>query len=274
MAITFERYAEDAARTAIYPDAGQTGGLLYAVLGLVGEAGELANQAKKIMRDDDGTICPARAAKMRAELGDVLWYVAAVARELDVELQEVARYNLQKLERRAADGTIVGDGEHRRTLRVGDEVKAVAVTVTRPLEWVGSSLRLLRDNLEGRVRVEVDVKNLSRRPRTARASLTTNTNSTELSFQLAPGRVTGLIGPNGAGKTSLIDALSGFTAASGRVALDDEDLSNKSPTKRARAGVARSFQSLELFEDSTVFENISVGHHAPYGFDSFEAVAP
>lgn len=122
MAITFERYAEDAARTAIYPDAGQTGGLLYAVLGLVGEAGELANQAKKIMRDDDGTICPARAAKMRAELGDVLWYVAAVARELDVELQEVARYNLQKLERRAADGTIVGDGEHRRTLRVGDEV--------------------------------------------------------------------------------------------------------------------------------------------------------
>jgi NTP pyrophosphatase (non-canonical NTP hydrolase) len=122
MAITFDDYAQNAARTAIYPDAGQTGGLLYAVLGLVGEAGELANQAKKIMRDDNGTIDAARAAKMRAELGDVLWYVAAVARELDVELQEVARYNLQKLERRAADGTIVGDGEHRRALRVGDEV--------------------------------------------------------------------------------------------------------------------------------------------------------
>jgi ABC-type branched-subunit amino acid transport system ATPase component/branched-subunit amino acid ABC-type transport system permease component len=79
-----------------------------------------------------------------------------------------------------------------------------------------------------------------------------------VSFRLEPGRVTGLIGPNGAGKTSLIDALSGFAASSGRVNVDDLDLSNLSPTKRARAGVARSFQSLELFEDSTVFENISV----------------
>jgi ABC-type branched-subunit amino acid transport system ATPase component/branched-subunit amino acid ABC-type transport system permease component len=80
----------------------------------------------------------------------------------------------------------------------------------------------------------------------------------DVSFRLEPGRVTGLIGPNGAGKTSLIDALSGFTTSSGRVTVDDLDLSRLSPTKRARAGVARSFQSLELFEDSTVFENISV----------------
>ncbi len=89
-----------------------------------------------------------------------------------------------------------------------------------------------------------------------------------VSFQLAPGRVTGLIGPNGAGKTSLIDALSGFTSASGRVLLDDHDLSSASPTKRARAGVARSFQSLELFEDSTVFENISVAAD-PQDFRSY-----
>ncbi len=80
----------------------------------------------------------------------------------------------------------------------------------------------------------------------------------DVSFRLEPGKVTGLIGPNGAGKTSLIDAVSGFTAARGRVLLDDLDLSKKPAMKRARAGVARSFQSLELFEDSTVFENLSV----------------
>lgn len=80
----------------------------------------------------------------------------------------------------------------------------------------------------------------------------------DVSFRLEPGAITGLIGPNGAGKTSLIDAISGFTSADGRVMLDDVDLSNESPVRRARAGVARSFQSLELFEDSTVFENLSV----------------
>ncbi len=79
-----------------------------------------------------------------------------------------------------------------------------------------------------------------------------------VSFRLEPGTVTGLIGPNGAGKTSLIDAVSGFAEAQGVVRIDDLDLSRQSAVKRARAGVARSFQSLELFEDSTVFENLSV----------------
>ena len=134
MAITFETYARGAAATAIYPDAGSTGGLLYAVLGLTGEAGELANQAKKVIRDDDGTIDPARAAKMRAELGDVLWYVAAVARELDIELQKVARLNLQKLQQRAADGTLQGDGEDRRPLQVGDIVSTPHLKSARVVE--------------------------------------------------------------------------------------------------------------------------------------------
>ena len=86
----------------------------------------------------------------------------------------------------------------------------------------------------------------------------------DVTYRLEPGTVTGLIGPNGAGKTSLIDAISGFAPAEGRVVLSDpeasteRDLSTLSPVRRARAGVARSFQSLELFEDSTVFENLSV----------------
>ena len=68
----------------------------------------------------------------------------------------------------------------------------------------------------------------------------------------------GLIGPNGAGKTSLIDAVTGFTKASpdAVLLLDGEDISRWSATKRARAGMGRSFQSLELFEDSTVLENL------------------
>ncbi len=80
----------------------------------------------------------------------------------------------------------------------------------------------------------------------------------DVSYTLEPGTVTGLIGPNGAGKTSLIDAISGFTDAEGQVLVDGQDISKLAPAKRARAGVARSFQSLELFEDSTVFENLSV----------------
>ena len=79
-----------------------------------------------------------------------------------------------------------------------------------------------------------------------------------VSFTLAPGTVTGLIGPNGAGKTSLIDALTGFTRSSGRVLVDDRDVSTAGAAARVRAGVARSFQSLELFEDTTVFENLSL----------------
>jgi ABC-type branched-subunit amino acid transport system ATPase component/ABC-type branched-subunit amino acid transport system permease subunit len=79
-----------------------------------------------------------------------------------------------------------------------------------------------------------------------------------VTYRLEPGTVTGLIGPNGAGKTSLIDAISGFAPADGVVMIDDLDISKHPPMKRARAGVARSFQSLELFEDATVFENLSV----------------
>ncbi|HWL43846.1 MAG TPA: branched-chain amino acid ABC transporter permease/ATP-binding protein [Ilumatobacter sp.] len=88
-----------------------------------------------------------------------------------------------------------------------------------------------------------------------------------VSFTLEPGRVTGLIGPNGAGKTSLIDALTGFTRIhEGRVTIGSTgdmadttiDITGAGPAARVKTGLARSFQSLELFEDTTVFENLSV----------------
>ena len=78
-----------------------------------------------------------------------------------------------------------------------------------------------------------------------------------VSFSVHPGRVVGLIGPNGAGKTSAIDAVTGFArVAAGSVQLDGHELVGVSPTKRARAGLSRSFQSLELFEDATVLDNL------------------
>jgi ABC-type branched-subunit amino acid transport system ATPase component/ABC-type branched-subunit amino acid transport system permease subunit len=80
----------------------------------------------------------------------------------------------------------------------------------------------------------------------------------QVGFTLEPGQVTGLIGPNGAGKTSLIDALTAFTRSSGTVTIDGREISGLGPAGRVKTGMVRSFQSLELFEDTTVFENLSV----------------
>ena len=81
----------------------------------------------------------------------------------------------------------------------------------------------------------------------------------EVSFSVHPGEVVGLIGPNGAGKTTFIDAVTGFVRPThGTVTLGGDDLGAFSPSQRARAGISRSFQSLELFEDSTVLDNILI----------------
>jgi sulfate-transporting ATPase len=78
-----------------------------------------------------------------------------------------------------------------------------------------------------------------------------------VSATIKPGRILGLIGPNGAGKTTLIDAVTGFKRiAGGTLLLDGQDIAGWSPARRARAGLGRSFQSLELFEDSTVLDNL------------------
>jgi sulfate-transporting ATPase len=83
-----------------------------------------------------------------------------------------------------------------------------------------------------------------------------------VSFRVEPGEVVGLIGPNGAGKTTIVDAVTGFTKPSeGRLTLDGTPMVGRSwsPARRARAGVRRSFQSLELFEDISVGENLHAG---------------
>jgi ABC-type branched-subunit amino acid transport system ATPase component/branched-subunit amino acid ABC-type transport system permease component len=80
----------------------------------------------------------------------------------------------------------------------------------------------------------------------------------DVSLTIEPGRVHGLIGPNGAGKTTLVDAVTGFVAATGNIVLGDREISGHRPLRRAREGVGRSFQSVELFEDLSVLENICV----------------
>ncbi|MBQ3293996.1 nucleoside triphosphate pyrophosphohydrolase family protein [Candidatus Saccharibacteria bacterium] len=83
------------------------------VLGLVGEAGETADKIKKVLRDKDGVISEADKAEIAKELGDVLWYVASIARYLGVTLEDVAKMNLEKLESRKNRNLLHGEGDNR-----------------------------------------------------------------------------------------------------------------------------------------------------------------
>ena len=90
----------------------------------------------------------------------------------------------------------------------------------------------------------------------------------DLALRVEPGQIVGLIGPNGAGKTTAIDAMSGFTkAGSGSAVIAGTDASRLGAHGRARAGLARSFQHLELFDDLTVAENLAVGHETTSAID-------
>lgn len=82
-------------------------------------------------------------------------------------------------------------------------------------------------------------------------------------LSVAPGELVGLIGPNGAGKTTLIDAVTGYVRSTGRIEFAGRDVSDLPPHRRARLGIARTFQSLELFDDLTVAENVGVSTELP-----------
>jgi branched-chain amino acid transport system ATP-binding protein len=83
----------------------------------------------------------------------------------------------------------------------------------------------------------------------------------DVDLEVGEGQLVGLIGPNGAGKTTFIDAISGFVRCDGRVELDGEDLTGAPPHVRAQRGLARTWQSVELFDDLSVGENLLVASH-------------
>tara|TARA_B100000700_G_scaffold59493_1_gene64855 strand:- start:427 stop:762 length:336 start_codon:yes stop_codon:yes gene_type:complete len=102
------QYQEAARKTAIYPD---EYGLVYTVLGLNGEAGEIAEKIKKSIRDNQSLeeIKPA----LIDEIGDVLWYVANLAHEVGISMNEVAIRNINKLQSRSKRNVLHGDGDNR-----------------------------------------------------------------------------------------------------------------------------------------------------------------
>ena len=108
---TFRHYQHQSRRTAQYPAIGHP--VIYPVLGLANEAGEVAGKVKKIFRDRGGQIGPAEREALKHELGDVLWYLAQGCTELDLPLEEVAQANLEKLASRQARGVIGGEGDDR-----------------------------------------------------------------------------------------------------------------------------------------------------------------
>jgi NTP pyrophosphatase (non-canonical NTP hydrolase) len=103
-------YQRESRRTAEYP---RDAWLAYPALGLAGEAGEVAEHAKKAIRDDGGKVKDERRAAMSKELGDVLWYVAQLASELDLSLDDIAKQNLEKLFSRQERGVLSGSGDDR-----------------------------------------------------------------------------------------------------------------------------------------------------------------
>ena len=103
-------YQEWSAKTAIYP---KDEGLVYVALGLTGEAGEVANVVKKMIRDDNGFLLQEKHDKLTAELGDVMWYLARMCAELGTTLEDVMQQNHDKLEDRLARNVIKGSGDNR-----------------------------------------------------------------------------------------------------------------------------------------------------------------
>ena len=110
--MTLDEYQKIAQKTALYPKFGGQG-WIYPALGLAGESGEVADKLKKVIRDHDGEVTEEIRQAVKAELGDVLWYISQLSRELGFSLEEIAQYNIKKLAYRKAESKIKGSGDNR-----------------------------------------------------------------------------------------------------------------------------------------------------------------
>lgn len=107
----FKEYQTKSRETAMYPDLGKN--FVYPTLGLSGEAGEIAEKVKKVLRDSNGVVSDEIRELIKKELGDVLWYVSQLSSEFGFELNDVAELNIQKLLDRKTRGVLQGSGDNR-----------------------------------------------------------------------------------------------------------------------------------------------------------------
>ncbi len=108
--MTLNEYQQHAIETAIYPDDRR---IIYPTLGLTGEAGEVADKVKKVIRDAREEFTAEKRLEIVKEIGDVLWYCAALSRDLGYDLDAVAQMNVDKLRSRMERQKITGSGDNR-----------------------------------------------------------------------------------------------------------------------------------------------------------------
>jgi NTP pyrophosphatase (non-canonical NTP hydrolase) len=109
--INFKEYQKRSRKTAKYPNVGND--IIYPTLGLNGEAGEVAEKVKKIIRDKKGEVSDEDRREIGKELGDVLWYLSQLATELDFSLEEIAEENIKKIFSRMKRRKLAGSGDNR-----------------------------------------------------------------------------------------------------------------------------------------------------------------
>ena len=105
-----DMYQKVALTTAIYP---REQAIIYLTLGLTGEAGEVANKVKKIIRDGSDSKDEKLVSEIKAEIGDCLWYIAVLADDFNIKLSDIASANIEKLALRQKNNTIHGSGDDR-----------------------------------------------------------------------------------------------------------------------------------------------------------------
>lgn len=108
--MNLNEYQSLALETAIYPEQYK---VIYPALGINGEAGEIAEKVKKVIRDEDCVLADSYRTEIAKEVGDVLWYCAVLANDLGFSLEEIGKMNIDKLKSRKQRGKISGNGDNR-----------------------------------------------------------------------------------------------------------------------------------------------------------------
>ena len=108
--MTLNDYQNAALTTAVYPEEQR---IIYPALGMNGEAGEVADKVKKVLRDNDSKFTTDKVHEIAKEVGDVLWYCATMAHDIGYTLEEIAQMNIDKLQSRFERNKISGSGDNR-----------------------------------------------------------------------------------------------------------------------------------------------------------------